>query len=630
MKTIAIDFGTYNTVCVYKDEEAIRIVKHEPSYEPFDEPCSLESEKEMPSFLYIDDGGIVREVGRKAKELAAKYPNNVIWGVKRLLGRTYMSLLDEISLYPFEIEADPENGNCMICVNQHFFKPSEILVAFFQKILGDLNENQIFDYDELTLTVPVFYSSSAVNEIIHAACLAGFDKEKIKTISEPVAAALGKGINPRVGEQIKTLVFDIGAGTTDMSVGYLITENQQTRFDCLKTLGANIGGIDITNLLEKIIVEKLNSQDVENKAFAFEIKRLAEYYKIRLTYSPEVLIPFDNQHLVITREDLETKLNPVLDQLQDMLKWVCEAAGWKTTDVQQLLIVGGPTIMPVFKKLLLDVFQENVTVSKQINLHYVTASELKSSINAVGLGAVRSVDCCDLQALGFGVELTRFPSHNVLERYPEVLIPPGSPYPYQSKVIRIPVISRTGISDIKILQFKEEAKTETVSFIGGIRFLSKSFLFSEIQVQMVVNERKQLIVLVADPYGGRRVFEYECLSTNIEVRIEYPASYLLPELPKEHFNLAVGPENEDMNELIKVGCHLYEIITNQQVEIPERILKYLEMLVNENHEFQELFNIIVTVLWNSKVHSLISDSEISEMEMKISELQNKLIKLKNI
>ncbi len=159
--------------------------------------------------------------------------------------------------------------------------------------------------------------------------------------------------------------------------------------------------------------------------------------------------------------------------------------------------------------------------------------------------------------------------------------------------------------------------------------MSKSFLFSEIQVQMVINERKQLIVLVADPYGGRRVFEYECLSTNIEVRIEYPASYLLPELPEEQHNIVIGPENADLNELIQAGFQLYEMITDQQVEIPERILKYLQMLVKADHEFQELFNIIVTVLWNSKVHSLLNDQVISEMEMKLSEIQNKLIKLKN-
>lgn len=629
MKTIAIDFGTYNTVCVYKDKEAIRIVKHEPSYKPADVPYCLENEKEMPSFLFIDDEGIIREVGRKAKELAAKYPNNVIWGVKRLLGRTYMSLLDELTLYPFEIDADPDDGSCLICVNHHLFKPIELVTAFFRKILDDLIENNIYDYEELTLTVPVFYSSSAVNEIIHAAKIAGFDKEKIRTLSEPVAAALGKGIIPRIGEHIKTLVFDVGAGTTDMSVGTLTTENQEIKYKCIKTLGATAGGIDITNILEKLIIEKLNIQDIKNKEF--EIKRLAEYYKIKLTYSYEVLIPVNNQTLVISRGELETRLKPILGQLKDMLLWACEAAGWKAADVQQLLIVGGPTIMPVFRKLLIDFFQDNTAVGKQISLHYAcVANDLKSSINAVGLGAVRSADCCDLQAVGYGVELTRFPSHNILERYPEVLVPPGSPYPFKSKVIRIPVFSQTGISDIKVLQFKEEAKNETVSFIGGIRFLSKSSLFSEIQVQMVVNERKQLIVVVADPYGGQRLFEYECLATNIEVNIEYPASYLLPELPKEHYKFAVGPNNEDMNELIKVSCDLYEIITNQSVEIPERILKYLEMLVKADHEFQELFNIIVTVLWNSKVHSLINDSVISEMEMKLSEIQNKLIKQKNI
>ncbi len=464
MKSIAIDFGTYNTVCVYKDEEGIRIVKHEPGYNPVDEPCSLENEKEMPSFLFIDDEGVVREVGRKAKQLAAKFPNNVIWGVKRLLGCTYMSLIDELSLYPFEIEADPEDGNCLISVNEHLFKPLELTSEIFRKVLDDLKQNQITDYEEVILTVPVFYSSSAVNEILHAACLAGFEKEKIKTISEPVAAALGKGINPRVGEQIKTLVFDVGAGTTDLSVGYLTTENQETKYNCLKTLGATAGGIDITNLLEKLIIEKLNIHDIKNKEF--EIKRLAEYYKIKLTYSCEVLIPFDNQTLVISRGELETRLKPILGQLKDMLLWVCEAAGWKVADVQQLLIVGGPTIMPVFRKFLVDFFQDNTAVVKQISLHYAcAANDLKSSINAVGLGAVRSVDCCDLQAVGYGVELTRFPSHNILERYPEVLVPPGSPNPFKSKVIRIPVFSRTGISDIKVLQFKEEAKTETVSLL---------------------------------------------------------------------------------------------------------------------------------------------------------------------
>jgi len=636
MKTISIDLGTYNTLCLYADDSGeIRTVKHRPIPEEQKsgfKNYSEEDEKEMPSFIYIENDGKISAVGYKAKEKSMESPMNVIWGVKRILGKTYMSMLEELDRYPFRIEPDPMTGNCIININENLFTPTELLSVLFRQIYSDLHSNKITEWDKIIITIPVYYSNSAVTEIINAAADAGFLKEKISTMSEPVAAALAQKFSIREGVQVKTLVCDIGAGTTDLTAGWLSMVEGEVSYTSIKNLGARFGGLDLTNLLVKIIQKKLGLCEIRQDLQS-EIQQVAEWVKIKLTSAIEVEFGIQKNFLFITRDELQQVMNPFLEQITDLIHWSCDGAGWSINDVQHLLIIGGPSICPIFKSLFSSVFNENQFVLEQINAFYnCHAVPGNFRMNAVAFGALNTIKCIDLQSFGFGVELTRFPSEHIMERYPKVLIPPDSFYPYESEPLIIPILSQAG-TDIKILQFKANKDNKPdVSFIGVIKFLTKNLFFiSEIKVQMIMNQRRQLIIRLSDIYGGKRVYEFESMQgSNLQINIDYPIIHSLPEFHRSaESEYIFGPDNNDLIRLKKFLSEMHNKINERSRELPVRITGVLDELVNEQ-DFYELFNTANNIIWNLKATSLFSAEEIYEIECQLFEFEKCLVKEKKV
>ncbi len=154
-KTLAIDFGTYNSMAVYATKDGdISIIQHE------DKAAYTEKEalKTMPSFVYVNEDGKVEFVGNKAKELAPEKPGNVVWGLKRLLGKTYNTLVSDgfIEKLDFSVEPEPENGKCILCFNaKHYFRPVELISHIFNQIQIKMEMTQ---NKELKTTIQDIYS----------------------------------------------------------------------------------------------------------------------------------------------------------------------------------------------------------------------------------------------------------------------------------------------------------------------------------------------------------------------------------------------------------------------------------------------------------------------------------------
>ena len=252
-KIIGIDFGTYNSLCVVNENGRIIIVRHNPE-SGLSEINNQEDSKEMPSFIYINNNGDVEKVGSEAKKMMSEKPGQVVWGLKRLLGKTYNQLKNEIKRFLFDVEPDIQNGKCLISVNGKTWKPTELMKWLFVRIIQDLETQGIKDYDEVVISVPAYYTPASVSEIIKSAQDGGFEKEKIKTISEPVAGAIANGTC--IGEKkSKIFVFDMGCGTLDLSCGY-IYKTDDYHYDVLQNIGSRVGGIDIDDCLLRLICSK--------------------------------------------------------------------------------------------------------------------------------------------------------------------------------------------------------------------------------------------------------------------------------------------------------------------------------------------------------------------------------------
>ena len=208
---LGIDLGTCNSSAAIKLSsdrvETIRSVDAESHSTTF--LVAAEGRKNFPSFLLFDEEGKLQSVGMPGKEIAHLYPQRVVWGIKRLLGKTYTDLKGsgELARFPFLIRPDRKNGQCQVVVAEARYTPEELCSAVFRRIKADAEQQTQRQLDSVIVSVPAYFDPLRVSPIIEAARAAGF--LHIKTIPEPVAAALaydveitarpaqGGGLRPR-------------------------------------------------------------------------------------------------------------------------------------------------------------------------------------------------------------------------------------------------------------------------------------------------------------------------------------------------------------------------------------------------------------------------------------------------
>src|SRR4030042_3912819 len=195
---IGIDLGTYNSSAAMKSRKgSVEIIKSlgdkTKSRIPF--MCNREQYKEFPSFIYFNADGTLSSVGMESKARAHQEPELVVWGIKRLLGKTFTELKEsgELERYPYRIKPDRRNGQCLISIGEKSYTPVQLCAEIFKKIKDDAKLQMKEDTDSLIVSVPAYFDPIRVPPIVEAARLAGF--VHIKTIPAPVAAALAYNID---------------------------------------------------------------------------------------------------------------------------------------------------------------------------------------------------------------------------------------------------------------------------------------------------------------------------------------------------------------------------------------------------------------------------------------------------
>ncbi len=394
-KIIGIDLGTTNScVSVMEGNEPVVI-------------ANSEGKRTTPSVVAFVDGG-ERKVGDPAKRQAITNPTKTIYSVKRFMGNKYSECTDEAERVPYEV-VKGDNDTPRVKIDDRLYTPQEISAMILQKMKKTAEDFLGQDVTEAVITVPAYFNDSQRQATKEAGEIAGLEVKRI--INEPTAAALAYGLDKKDTDQ-KIVVFDFGGGTHDVS----ILELGDGVFEVLSTDGdTHLGGDDVD---EKIIdwlaaeFKKDEGLDLKKDPMALQrLKEAAEKAKIELssTTSTEINLPYimpvDGvpKHLVrtLSRANFEQLIDDLVKRTIEPCKTALKSAGLSTSDIDEIILVGGSTRIPAIQEAVEKFFGKSP--SKGVNPDEVVS--VGAAIQGgVLTGEVKDVLLLDVTPLSLGIE----------------------------------------------------------------------------------------------------------------------------------------------------------------------------------------------------------------------------------
>jgi molecular chaperone DnaK len=394
-KIIGIDLGTTNScVAVMEGSEPVVI-------------ANSEGKRTTPSVVGFVEGG-ERKVGDPAKRQAITNPTNTVFSIKRFMGNTYEEDAKEIARVPYKVVRS-SNGMPRVKIADREFTPQEISAMILQKMKKTAEDYLGTTVTEAVITVPAYFNDAQRQATKEAGEIAGLKVRRI--INEPTAAALAYGLDKKHKDQ-KIVVFDCGGGTHDVSV----LELGDGVFEVKSTDGdTHLGGDDFDQVIIDWLAEEFKSDegiDLRKDPMALQrLKDSAEKAKIELssTTSTEINLPYIMpvngmpKHLV--RSLSRAKFEQLADSLIKRTIAPCESAlknaGLKTTDIDEIILVGGSTRIPAIQDAVKKFFGKDP--SKGVNPDEVVA--IGAAIQGgVLTGDVKDVLLLDVTPLSLGIE----------------------------------------------------------------------------------------------------------------------------------------------------------------------------------------------------------------------------------
>ncbi|MDY6327464.1 MAG: molecular chaperone DnaK [Bacteroidales bacterium] len=394
-KIIGIDLGTTNScVAVMEGSEPVVI------------PNS-EGRRTTPSIVaFVGDNE--RKVGDPAKRQAITNPTKTIFSIKRFMGETYDRVTNEISRVPYIVEKS-SNNMPKVKIDDRSYTAQEISAMILQKMKKTAEDYLGQEVTEAVITVPAYFSDSQRQATKEAGEIAGLTVKRI--INEPTAAALAYGLDKKKSDS-KVAVFDLGGGTFDIS----ILELGDGVFEVKSTNGdTHLGGDDFDHkIIDWLAGEFMKDYNVDLRKDAMALQRLkeaAEKAKIELSSSNSTeinlpyIMPIDGvpQHLVrtLTRAQFEQLCDDLIRATIEPCKKALADAGYKTSDIDEVILVGGSTRIPAIQKVVEDFFGK--VPSKGVNPDEVVA--IGASIQGGVLsGDVKDILLLDVTPLSLGLE----------------------------------------------------------------------------------------------------------------------------------------------------------------------------------------------------------------------------------
>ena len=395
-KILGIDLGTTNSAMAIVEGGEPRIIEN------------TEGARTTPSIVGISKTE-ERLVGVLAKRQAVTNPANTIFGVKRFVGHNFKdaSVQKDKDIVPYELKSGSDEG-VLIKLGDKEYRPEEISAMILQKLKKDAEEKIGETITEAIITVPAYFNDAQRKATKDAGKIAGLDVKRI--INEPTAAALAYGFNKKKDEQI--VVFDFGGGTFDVSVlevGDDVIEVKATDGD------SHMGGRDIDQkIIQWILAEFKKESGVDISKDPLALQRLdeaAEKAKIELSTASEteINIPFitstENgpQHLLLKlkRSHLNELAQEYVDRALEITKRAIDASPFELSDIDEVILVGGQTRMPMITDAVKDLFKKEP--NKSINPDEVVA--LGAAIQGgIMQGDVKDVLLLDVIPLSLGIE----------------------------------------------------------------------------------------------------------------------------------------------------------------------------------------------------------------------------------
>ncbi len=394
-KIIGIDLGTTNScVAVMEGNEPVVIPNNE-------------GKRTTPSIVSFDKNN-ERKIGDPAKRQAITNPENTIYSIKRLMGEPYDKVYEEIKRLPYKIEKG-KNGIPEVRTNNRNYTPQEISAMILQKMKKTAEDYLGQEVTEAVITVPAYFDDSQRQATKEAGEIAGLKVRRI--INEPTAAALAYGLDKK-NKDMKVAVYDLGGGTFDIS----ILELGDGVFEVKSTNGnTHLGGDDFDRIIIDWLADEFKKDegvDLRKDPMAMQrLKEAAEKAKIELSSATTTeinlpyIMPVDGipKHLVktLTRAKFEQLTDELIQGTIEPCKQALKDAGLSTSNIDEVLLVGGSTRIPAIQNIVENFFGKKP--SKGVNPDEVVA--VGAAIQGgVLTGEVKDVLLLDVTPLSLGIE----------------------------------------------------------------------------------------------------------------------------------------------------------------------------------------------------------------------------------
>nr|WP_113865441.1 molecular chaperone DnaK [Brenneria salicis]NMN90483.1 molecular chaperone DnaK [Brenneria salicis ATCC 15712 = DSM 30166]RBP64810.1 molecular chaperone DnaK [Brenneria salicis ATCC 15712 = DSM 30166]RLM31538.1 molecular chaperone DnaK [Brenneria salicis ATCC 15712 = DSM 30166] len=400
-KIIGIDLGTTNSCVAIMDGTQVKVLENS------------EGDRTTPSIIaYTQDGETL--VGQPAKRQAVTNPKNTLFAIKRLIGRRFKDeeVQRDTNIMPYKIIA-ADNGDAWLEVKDQKMAPPQISAEVLKKMKKTAEDYLGETVTEAVITVPAYFNDAQRQATKDAGRIAGLEVKRI--INEPTAAALAYGLDKEVGNRT-IAVYDLGGGTFDISIIEIDEVDGEKTFEVLATNGdTHLGGEDFDSRLINYLVDEFKKEqgfDLRNDPLAMQrLKEAAEKAKIELSSAQQtdVNLPYitadatgpKHLNIKVTRAKLESLVEDLVNRSLEPLKVALQDAGLSVSEIQDVILVGGQTRMPLVQKKVADFFGKEPR--KDVNPDEAVA--IGAAVQGGVLsGDVKDVLLLDVTPLSLGIE----------------------------------------------------------------------------------------------------------------------------------------------------------------------------------------------------------------------------------
>lgn len=399
-KIIGIDLGTTNSCVAVLEGDKPRVIEN------------AEGDRTTPSIIaYTDDETLV---GQPAKRQSVTNPDNTVYAVKRLIGRKFKDdvVQKDIKMVPYKI-VGADNGDAWVEIKGEKLAPPQVSAEVLKKMKKTAEDYLGEAVTEAVITVPAYFNDSQRQATKDAGKIAGLEVKRI--INEPTAAALAYGMDQARGDSV-VAVYDLGGGTFDISIIEIAEVDGEHQFEVLSTNGDTfLGGEDFDMRVIDYLAETFHKEqgmDLKGDPLAMQrLKEAAEKAKIELSSSQQtdVNLPYitadasgpKHMNVKLTRSKLESLVEDLVERTLGPVKQALEDAGHDASEVNDVILVGGQTRMPLVQDKVKGFF--NKEPRRDVNPDEAVA--IGASIQgAVLAGDVKDVLLLDVTPLSLGIE----------------------------------------------------------------------------------------------------------------------------------------------------------------------------------------------------------------------------------